>query len=798
MTDSSISTFFGLDVSALQVQWSAFRRRISQRYLLLEFRNNSLLFCEVYIHKSKINYLHVDIQLLPEGSVELGVPVDPVKMSGLLLQLCKEKKINVHRCAVVLPPEASFVSLVRLPASLSSEEAWDFVQSPESGLQIPISLQQTDFDLTPLQHLWKSDDIESPYLLSGVPRTLVDSLIETLNLAEFELCDLSLAMTAQSRLLCSRITSLDSSSYVLLLEFYPECTNAVILSASGPVSVSRLASIREFPEPDVSEAILGSALEQSLAAESMILADDRYLPISELDLQVLVHETKALITDFKSKNLGCLIDHVYITGAGSSHPGVEPLLQKSLGLSVSLLRVSEASGIGTISMDSLLLSQSLGRLLGLGLHLISDQTLLDGVQTSLDQSISPSAEPTKITPLFDNPWLLSSPANPWLLSAPSETEFNQATCILTPMHDGDQSGNYDHSKVDFEESTYPRVPSISSSSLKDDSAFTSGADPLDVSADLDANGSSLIESNNPWQRPDSVQLESQNGIVESGIDDSVSINESDVGDKRSSVVPTELDDTNLDLVLVDQPILEDDTCDEGVLSFSQVDQQNETDSMPSILSSSLVPLGDSIDLQELPIIHENSLDLKEEQDDMPVSLENLGDDRDRAKKELSTNQPKASFVSDQIVLGNETNEWPSILKSGEVDNIIELFNESELQAKDFVEDVEVNQVVELDSEKGTTTISQNEKMNWPSIRDQQTSSDNEVSNMSSTSPYGSINPIDVNENHSTYSGSSNTSSEVDEDQIKAEDLDTTELSVVSDQELQEGDDSFGELRFSDD
>ena len=91
MTNSSASTFFGLDVSALAVQWTAFRRSTSQGYLLLEFSNDSLLFSEAYFERSKINYRHVGIQPLPDGSVELGVPVEPVKMSGLLQQLSKEK-----------------------------------------------------------------------------------------------------------------------------------------------------------------------------------------------------------------------------------------------------------------------------------------------------------------------------------------------------------------------------------------------------------------------------------------------------------------------------------------------------------------------------------------------------------------------------------------------------------------------------------------------------------------------------------------------------------------------------------
>ena len=763
MTNSSASTVFGLDLGSLKARWTSFQRKISQRYLLLEFRNDSLLFSEVYFHKEKINYLNLGVQSLPEGSVELGVPIEPVKMSGLLQQLCQEKGINVHRCAVVLPPEASFLSVVHLPASLSAEEAWDFVQTPDSGLQIPIPLQQTDFDLVPLQHLWKSDEFESPYLLSGVPRSLVDSLIATLNLAGLELCDLSLAMTTQARLLCSQIVSLDLNSYILLLEFYPECTNALILSASGPVSVSRLASIREFPEPDASEVISDFALEQSYLAESIVIADDRYLPISELDLRVLVEEAKELIIDFESSNMSSLLEHVYLTGSGSSHPGLEQLLQNALGLPVSIFRVAEASGVGVISLDSTLLSQSLGRLLGLGLHLVPDKILLQSAAFNLEQSVSPSADSINITPLHDKSLLLS---------APSTLKLNKPSSTNAPQDVVDHDTNVDQLTSVFGDSIDSNHSPVCSALSTDDSSFNPGNMTLDLSQDLNVNASLVTDINTSEQSSQSEMLELQPISIEPVA------GELNVAAESDSVV---------------QSFLEQENQDDEMLPILDLDSQVESPPSTLELSTSLEPLSESSESEDWPSIHDDGLLLNEEQQAISFDHDYVENDGDVKERECSDILVEASDVPEQIDLRRDTDEWPSVLQTDESESVLEVRNSSDGLFQEF----EIISLEESESPSESQNLSAEDEMGWPSIRDIEIANENELNTSKTIVPDVSINEFGSNESNSPSSDPPHSLEEPSDDLNKANNTVATDLSVLSDPEHQEDEEGFGELRFTD-
>ena len=71
---------------------------------------------------------HISGMQLPPESLERGVPAEPIKMAGLLGEICKEKKILTHRVAVVLPPEVGFQRLVDLPSQLTTDEARLYIQ----------------------------------------------------------------------------------------------------------------------------------------------------------------------------------------------------------------------------------------------------------------------------------------------------------------------------------------------------------------------------------------------------------------------------------------------------------------------------------------------------------------------------------------------------------------------------------------------------------------------------------------------------------------------------------------------
>ena len=388
------STVFGVDFSKLLDQLWGFRRRISKRFLLLEFGLTSLTLVEAKQGDHELQFEHFRRIELPPEAIERGVPADPGLMAALIRDLCKEEKIPAHRVAVVLPPEAAFTMVVHLPDDLSEEQAAAYASDPASGLQIPIPLQQTDFNLIPLN--WAAAPAAPtpglrPYFLASVPQKLVEQLLATLSAAQLELHRLEFGFTSQMRLSASEVLSLEPGQVVLQLELLPDCSHATVITAAGPLRCERLAAMREFPEPSLSVEHAEAALSEGIGAEAVILKDDRYLPISELDLRVLCLELTQLMQSTQEW-LGtrpCQWVGVKLCGINSAHPGIADLLAAELQLPVLLLRPLGAERVGTVVLKPLLVQQSLGRLVGLGLGLLPP---LDGATCAIsDERATPPA-----------------------------------------------------------------------------------------------------------------------------------------------------------------------------------------------------------------------------------------------------------------------------------------------------------------------------------------------------------------------------------------------------------------------
>ena len=380
-TPATGQSFFGLDTRVLSDRLWQFRRSVSKRVLLIEFGDSSLTIAEARYTGIDIEYKHFNRILLPANAIERGVPSDPEKMASLIQSICIEEHIYAHRAAVVLPPEIAFSQLIDIPAELTIAQAWDYVNDPSSGLQIPIPLQQTDYDIVPVDPplaLSKGHKFK-PYLLNSVPKKLVDQLLDTLQKADLELQVLDLGFTSQLRLIADQIFALQTAEYCLMLELLAQCTHLTVVTASGPVAVQRMSAIREFPEPDLTkDRTDGDAVIIDYgSAEAITLADEKYLRISELDLRVLVKQVREYTKVFAAKAPNYCCTKIYLSGVNSAHPTLAELLGSALDIPVEIIRPLGASGVGNVSFAKALLHQSLGRIVGLGLSQLPNDYMED-------------------------------------------------------------------------------------------------------------------------------------------------------------------------------------------------------------------------------------------------------------------------------------------------------------------------------------------------------------------------------------------------------------------------------------
>jgi len=373
MTSSVVGdTFFGLDLKKLKQSLMGFRRSISKRILLIDFDVNSVTLAEAQVQEGAVSFAHVRRLSLPEEALERGVPAEPRKMAGLIKGFCEECDIPAHRAAVVIPNDAVFTSVLSLPSSMTAEAALDYVLDPASAAQVPVQLDQMDADLIPLDLPGKLSNTQS-YFLIAIPRKLVDRVVEMLQLAQMDLLQLQVALSSQLQHFAPYLQELERCSSVLHLDLQRDCTLASLLIASGPVRLTRLTSIRDFPDPPDTEVNSGDGLV--LNAEAQIIGSDSYLPLSDLDLKRLVQEIKQFLIDCSDQYPDLAVASVVVSGVNSAHPSIDSLLRDQLQLPVEVSRPLATQGVGQFMPDAPLVLQGLGRLIGLGLSFLPSSAL---------------------------------------------------------------------------------------------------------------------------------------------------------------------------------------------------------------------------------------------------------------------------------------------------------------------------------------------------------------------------------------------------------------------------------------
>ena len=383
------NTFFGLDISQLGTQLMSVRRRLSKRLLLLEFSASGLRYAEAAPSLDGIRLSHISWVPLPEEALERGVPSDPALMASLLQQLCQEKRIPAHRAAVVLSPDVAYQRIVELPSALTAEEARLYLLDPANGAPLPFPVEQTDFDLYPLPR--HEDSSSQPYLLIAVPQALIDRVISLLDAAGFELQALELGPFCLLRFLADQLIGLRDSELHLVLELLPDCSQLSVVTSSGPVRFERLSAIRDFPDPELKDEQRKEALQAGVSAEELTLKDERYLPISELDLRAVVRDLKAVISGLKARDTSTVVRGLTLSGINSAHPLIKDLFQDALGCDVTLLNPVLMPRVTGFGLDDLLVQAGLARLIGLGLGFLPREQLLSCSLTEVCPPVASSA-----------------------------------------------------------------------------------------------------------------------------------------------------------------------------------------------------------------------------------------------------------------------------------------------------------------------------------------------------------------------------------------------------------------------
>ena len=195
-------------------------RKISSKVVLLELGND---FINIALAKSEKNRLYIKKVLrqnLPSEALDKCIPTDPESFGEFLKQILIDEKINTNRVAVCLPSDACYTRLIEIPEEVKEENSKSFLENPNSGIQIPISLKNSDFEIN-LSDLPKKEiknKIYDNYFLTSLPKKNVDIILETIKNANLEICSLQMSHMCIASLLKTEIKKLDENQ--LLIHFY--------------------------------------------------------------------------------------------------------------------------------------------------------------------------------------------------------------------------------------------------------------------------------------------------------------------------------------------------------------------------------------------------------------------------------------------------------------------------------------------------------------------------------------------------------------------------------------------------
>ena len=212
------------------------------------------------------------------------------------MEVLQENKIPGQRVAILLPSDTCYTRLIEIPENVDQENSKQLLEDPSSGIQIPISINNSDFDinLTSLPKIKSENKVFNKYFLTSIPKKNVNLILNTLKNANLELCSLQMSHICLANLLETEIKNLNNNQLLISLELLDEFSQFTIFDNSGPILLKRLGSIRNYPTIEE-----GYHLKESKKNKKQKITTIQF---QRLDVKVLTREIKAVYKFFAGKS----------------------------------------------------------------------------------------------------------------------------------------------------------------------------------------------------------------------------------------------------------------------------------------------------------------------------------------------------------------------------------------------------------------------------------------------------------------------------------------------------------------
>ena len=355
-------------------------RKISSKVILIEIGNE---FFNIALAKSKNGKLQIKKiyrQKLPKEAMDKSLPTDPVAFGSTILGVLRELKLTAQRVAICIPSDTCYTRLIEIPDNIGEKDSYNFLENPDSGIQIPISLKNSDFDisLTSLPKTFINDKTFDRYFLTSIPQKTINLFLETIKSANLELCSIQMSHNCTSNLLKNEIDNLDNEKLIISVELLDEFSQLIIIDKSGPIHLKRLGSIRNYPSIEEMKKINIQDNDPKNSKKT-----SGYLPLSNLDLKVLIREIKNSFQNFIEENNLTKKGVLFLSGRNSQHINLIDILGESLCMDTFLISPPSNYWVEEFTYNPDEINQfSTSRLIGLGLTLIKDLDFKSYIENS--------------------------------------------------------------------------------------------------------------------------------------------------------------------------------------------------------------------------------------------------------------------------------------------------------------------------------------------------------------------------------------------------------------------------------
>ncbi len=354
-------------------------KKISSKIILLEIGNG---FLNIGVAKSQNNRLYVKKvfkQTLPKEALEKSLPSDPNSFGVFLNQIINENKIYTNRIALSLPSDTCYTRLVEIPEEVEENDSISFLENPKSDIQIPISLENSDFEikLTNLPKQKKKNKFFNKYFLTSIPKKNVDIILASIENANLKLCSLQMSHMCIANLLKTEIDKIKENDLIISVDLLDEFTQFVIFDASGPLFIKRLASIKNYPSIEEIKIMNNGNIEINKNANKDN-KEETYHPLSKLDLKILIREINESFNTFLNKNNLNTNAKIFLSGRNSQHKNIVDILGQSLKMDVAVISPINNGLLKEFSYNPDEINDfSMSRLIGLGLTLLKKNEFED-------------------------------------------------------------------------------------------------------------------------------------------------------------------------------------------------------------------------------------------------------------------------------------------------------------------------------------------------------------------------------------------------------------------------------------